>query len=107
MLIRPRATKAGKRILLERITPLWNKLSFLHKVTLRNMFRYKKRLIMMLVGVSCSAGLVLTAFGARDSMINIGTLQFDNVQKYQLEATFTEGNEESALAEIKFAFLLS
>ena len=100
MLIRPRATKAGKRILLERITPLWNKLSFLHKVTLRNMFRYKKRLIMMLVGVSCSAGLVLTAFGARDSMINIGTLQFDNVQKYQLEATFTEGNEESALAEI-------
>ncbi|MDE7124798.1 MAG: FtsX-like permease family protein, partial [Eubacterium sp.] len=100
MRLRPRATKAGKRILLERITPLWNKLSFLHKVTLRNMFRYKKRLIMMLVGVSCSAGLVLTAFGARDSMINIGTLQFDNVQKYQLEATFTEGNEESALAEI-------
>lgn len=94
-LIRPRAAKNGKRILLERITPLWKRLPFLQKITLRNMFRYKRRLIMMLVGISCCAGLVVTAFGVRDSMVNIGSLQFEAVQKYDMEASFEEGAEDS------------
>ena len=92
-LIRPRTSKKGKRILLERITPLWKRLPFLQKITLRNMFRYKKRLIMMLVGISCCCGLVVTAFGVRDSMINIGSSQFGEVQKYDMEASFEAGTE--------------
>lgn len=99
-LIRPRATKKGKRILLERITPLWKRLPFLQKITLRNMFRYKKRLIMMLVGISCCCGLVVTAFGVRDSMVNIGSLQFDEIQKYDLEASFEDGSESEVCAKL-------
>lgn len=91
-LIRPRAAKNGKRILLERLTPLWKRLTFLQKITLRNMFRYKRRLVMMLFGISCCAGLVVTAFGVRDSMINIGTLQYEEIQTYQMEVSFAEGS---------------
>ncbi|MBQ3514811.1 MAG: FtsX-like permease family protein [Lachnospiraceae bacterium] len=94
-LIRPRTAKNGKRILLERITPFWNRLTFLQKITIRNMFRYKRRLIMMLVGISCCAGLVVTAFGVRDSMIDIGTLQFETIQTYDIEATFESGMEDT------------
>ena len=90
VLIRPLPAARGKRILLERIKPIWKRLSFLKKATLRNMFRYKKRLFMMLIGVSCCAGLVLTAFGVRDSMVDIASLQYDHVQKYQMEATYSD-----------------
>lgn len=93
-LIRPRAAKAGKRILLERVTPLWSRLPFLQKATLRNMFRYKRRLVMMLVGISCCAGLVVTAFGVRDSMIDTAALQFDGVQKYDMEVSFSDSSRE-------------
>lgn len=99
-LIRPRAAKTGKRILLERITPMWNRLPFLQKITLRNMFRYKQRLVMLLVGVSCCTGLVVTAFGVRDSMIDIGTLQYETVQKYDMEASFTDGAERDVCMEL-------
>jgi putative ABC transport system permease protein len=88
-LIRPKVVKAGRRILLERVTPLWRSLSFLQKIILRNMFRYKRRLLMMLIGISCCAGLVVTGFGVRDSMVGIGALQFDAVQTYDLEAAVT------------------
>ncbi len=97
-LIRPKTTKNGKRILLERITPLWEKFPFLQKITLRNMFRYKQRLVMMLVGIGCCAGLVVTAFGVRDSMIDVGSLQFEAVQLYNMEAAFDAGTED-AVAE--------
>ena len=94
-LIRPRAAKNGKRILLERITPLWKRLTFLQKITMRNMFRYKKRLIMMLIGIGCCAGLVVTAFGAGDSMRGISGLQYDEVQLYEMEVAFVPGEEEA------------
>lgn len=98
-LIRPRTSKKGKRILLERVSLVWKRLSFLQKITLRNMFRYKRRLIMMLVGISCCTGLVVAAFGVRDSMIGVGTLQFEEIQKYDIEASFTAGAEESVSAK--------
>lgn len=94
-LIRPKATKNGKRILLERITPIWKRLPFLSKIVFRNMFRYKRKLFMMLIGIGCCAGLVVTAFGVRDSMINIGTLQFEEIQKYDIEASFKEESEDT------------
>ena len=97
-LIRPRSAKTGKRILLERISPLWKRFNFLQKITLRNMFRYKRRLVMMIVGISCCAALVVTAFGIRDSMVGIGSLQYGNVQKYNIEVSF-EGEEDNELTE--------
>ena len=88
-LIRPGVSKSGKRIWLEHVTPFWKRLSFLHKITLRNMLRYKQRLFMMLVGISCYAALVLTGFGVKDSLIGITDLQYRTIQRYQLEATVT------------------
>ena len=88
-LIRPGVSKSGKRIWLEHVTPFWKRLSFLHKITLRNMLRYKQRLFMMLVGISCCAALVLTGFGVKDSLIGITDLQYRTIQRYQLEATVT------------------
>ena len=83
-LIRPRSAKPGKRILLEYCAPVWGRLSFLQKATLRNMLRYKIRMMMMLVGIGCSGALVVTAFGVRDSMVHLGSQQFDGVQTYPL-----------------------
>lgn len=100
-LIRPRSAKEGKRILLERIAPLWKRLSFLQKVTLRNMFRYKKRLLMMLIGISCCTGLIVTAFGVRDSMIHVGSLQYENVQKYDIEASLSDGSQQEAISNLE------
>lgn len=103
-LIRPRAAKIGKRILLERIKWLWNRLSFLQKITLRNMFRYKARMFMMLVGIGCCAGLIVTGFGLKDSMMHIGTMQYGEIQKYQLELSYETGTEddiEEALASVE------
>ena len=85
-LIRPGVSKSGKRIWLEHITPLWKRLSFLHKITLRNMLRYKQRLFMMLIGIGCCAALVLTGFGVKDSLIGITDLQYKTIQHYQIEA---------------------
>ena len=100
-LIRPRSAKDGKRILLERIAPLWKRLSFLQKVTLRNMFRYKKRLFMMLIGIGCCAGLIVTAFGVRDSMIHVGSLQYGDIQKYDIEASVSGDAQEETATELR------
>ena len=102
-LIRPRSAKPGKRILLERILPLWRRLSFLKKATLRNMFRYKIRMVMMLVGIGCSSALIVTAFGVRDSMIDIGSQQYEGVQTYQLECTIDE--DKANLEDLKRSVL--
>ena len=99
-LIRPRAAKTGKRIILEHITPIWKRLSFLQKITVRNMMRYKQRLFMMIVGISCCAGLVVTAFGVRDSMIDVGELQYGAIQKQDLEASFDMGTEDTVTTEL-------
>ncbi|MGC2872487.1 FtsX-like permease family protein [Ihubacter sp. mB4P-1] len=87
-LIRPKAPKDGKRILLERIPLLWNRLSFLYKVSLRNIFRYKKRFFMMVVGISGCTALLLTGLGLRDSVKNVVDYQFDEIQVYDYSITF-------------------
>lgn len=103
-LIRPGVGKAGRRILLEHIRPFWRRLSFLRKITLRNMFRYKQRLFMMLIGIGCCAGLVLTGFGVRDSLTDITSLQYDEIQTYQMEASVESRKLE--MAEDKVSSLL-
>ena len=99
-LIRPRAAKSGKRVILEHITPIWKRLGFLQKITVRNMLRYKQRLFMMLIGIGCCAGLVVTAFGVRDSMIDVGELQYGKIQMQDIEASFDEGNETDVTAAL-------
>lgn len=94
-LVRPKSAKPGKRIWIEKIRPLWKRLPFLRKVTLRNMFRYKARMIMMLIGVGSCTALVLTGFGVRDSMIHVGDIQFDDIQTYQLAVAMDEGGMSS------------
>lgn len=88
-LMRPKAPKAGKRVLLERIPFIWKHVSFLHKVSIRNILRYKKRLIMMVLGISGCTALVLTGFGIRDSISNIAADQFDSILKYDYNVSFT------------------
>ena len=86
-LILPKAPKSGKRILLEKITPLWSRLSFIHKVTARNLFRYKKRFLMTVVGIAGCTALLLTGFGLQDSISDIVNLQFGEVLQYNLTIT--------------------
>ncbi|MBR1675222.1 MAG: ABC transporter permease [Eubacterium sp.] len=87
-LIRPKAPSAGKRILLERIHPIWKRMKFLHKVTARNIFRFKKRMIMMIVGIAGCSALVLTGFGIKDSVSNIANFQFEDIDTYDISVIF-------------------
>lgn len=89
VLMRPKPPRSGNRILLERIEPIWRHIPFLGKISIRNMFRYKSRLVLMLLGIGCSCALVVTAFGVRDSMIGIGTSQYTEVQQYRMEVTYS------------------
>ena len=87
-LIRPKAPPAGKRILLERIKPLWKRMKFLHKVTARNIFRFKKRMLMMIIGIAGCSALVLTGFGIKDSVSNIANFQFEDIDTYDISIIF-------------------
>lgn len=100
-LIRPKTPAAGKRIFLERITPLWKRLKFLHKVSLRNIFRFKKRMIMMILGIAGCTALVLTGFGIHDSVANIANFQFDDIQKYDVSAQFSDTLTEDKINEVE------
>ena len=89
-LIRPRAPKPGKRVLLERLPFIWNRLSFLRKVSVRNILRYKRRLIMTVLGIAGCTSLVLAAMGISDSIRNIVNDQFDSIMTYDYNISFSE-----------------
>ena len=89
-LIRPKAPLPGKRILLEYAGFIWKRMKFLHKVSLRNVFRFKKRMWMMIVGIAGCTALLLTAFGLHDSVCNLVNVQYDNILKYDLSVTFDD-----------------
>lgn len=92
-LLLPKAPKPGKRILLERIPLLWKKTKFKYKNTLRNIFRYKKNLIMMIIGVGGCVSLLLCAFGIRNSIGTIGGSQYRDILKYDIKVQ-TEADKE-------------
>ena len=92
-LIRPKAPDPGKKILLERLW-LWQKLSFLNKVTLRNIFRYRQRLAMMLVGIGGCTALLLTGYGLRDSIVHIVDYQYQEITFYDLSVYFRKAPSE-------------
>lgn len=90
-LIRPKAPKGGKRIFLEKITFIWRRLKFLHKVSVRNLVRYKRRFFMMILGISGCTALLVTGFGVKDSVADIAGMQYDEIQIFDIGITFADG----------------
>lgn len=90
-LMLPKAPKAGKRVLLEHITPIWKRMKFTHKVTVRNLMRYKKRFFMTIVGIAGCTALLLTGFGLSDSINDIMDKQYTELNHYHLIAMLREG----------------
>lgn len=103
-LIRPKAPTPGKKIFMEYL-PFWNKFSFLNKVMFRNVFRYRQRLLMMMVGIGGCTALLLTGFGIRDSIVDIVGYQYSEVTVYDMEVYFSEGQtpeqQEAMKAELR------
>ncbi len=94
-LMRPKAPRPGSRVLLERIPLIWNRLSFLNKVTMRNLFRYKKRLFMTVGGIVGCTALVLTGFAIKDSVTGLRPKQYEQIYRYDLMAVAdSEDNDE-------------
>ena len=87
-LIIPKAPKSGKRIVFERIGFVWDRMKFLHKVSVRNIFRYKKRLFMMIIGISGCTALVVAALGLNDSISSIVEDQYGKIQVYDIGVSF-------------------
>ncbi len=94
-LMRPKAPKAGKRIFLEYIPWFWNRLKFLKKVSLRNIFRYKGRLFMMVLGIGGCTALLVAGFGIYDSIADIAVNQFTNISKYDMDITLKDGAKDT------------
>ena len=84
MLMRPKAPKNGSRVLLERVTPVWSRLSFLNKVTARNLFRYKKRLFMTLFGIAGCTSILLAGFTIRDTVTRLMPLQYETTFNFDV-----------------------
>ncbi|MCM1044977.1 MAG: FtsX-like permease family protein [Candidatus Gastranaerophilales bacterium] len=99
-LMRPKAPKAGKRIFMEYLPFIWKRLSFLRKVSLRNIFRYKKRLFMMVIGISGCTALLVTGFGLKDSIAHVADKQYGEIQVYDAEVIFSDPVEEDMRAAI-------
>lgn len=92
-LMRPKAPKVGKKIMLERVGFVWNRLSFLHKVTARNIFRYKARSLMTTIGIAGCCALILTGFGLNYAISSIVDRQFGDIFKYDVTIAISENSE--------------
>ena len=102
-LMRPKAPKDGKRIFLEYIPFIWKRMKFLHKVSYRNVFRYKRRFFMMVIGISGCTALLVTGFGVQDSIANIANDQYDRIQVVDINVMLSEEVDDSTdelIAEI-------
>ena len=99
-LMRPKTTKAGSKILFERITFLWNRLSFSGKVTVRNLFRFKKRSIMTIIGIAGCTGLLLTGFGLNDALNDMIDKQYDSIISYNATVTESDAPTETADSDL-------
>lgn len=100
-LIRPKAPKNGKRIFLEYITFIWRRMKFLHKVSFRNMIRYKKRFFMMILGISGCTALLVAGFGIKDSVANIADQQYSQIQIFDIGLTFADPMTEEERVALK------
>ena len=101
ILMRPKAPKSGKRILLERIPFIWNRFSFISKVTVRNIFRYKKRFLMTVLGIAGCTALILTGFGIKDSIEMILTGQYGTLFKYDMSLVIQSDMTDKQIYELR------
>lgn len=99
-LMRPEAPKAGKRVLMERITFLWERLSFGQKSSVRNLFRYKKRFFMTIIGIGGCMALLLVGFGVRDSIFDIARFQYEDLFHYSGAVVEAENASEEEMKEV-------
>ena len=99
-LMRPKAPPAGKRVLLERIGPLWRRLSFIYKVTVRNLLRYKRRFWMTVIGIGGCTALIVTGFGLRDSIFDMLDMQYSQITTYSANIGLDEDIHQDDLDEI-------
>ena len=97
-LIRPKSPKSGRRVWLEHIPLLWNHMSFLAKVSVRNVFRYKQRFFMMVIGIGGCTALLVTGYGIKDTIADIADMQYEEVQLYDMSATLKEGYPDADAA---------
>ena len=100
-LLRPVAPEPGKRVLLEKIPILWNRLSFSYKVTVRNVFRYKKRFLMTIIGIAGCTGLILAGFGLKDCIVKMVPRQYEDIFTYQAKITLNDEKNENTIKEIE------
>lgn len=103
-LMRPKAPRAGKKVFLEFMPFIWNRLKFLQKVSARNIIRYKRRFLMMVIGISGCTALLVTGFGIRDSVTDIANQQFEEIQTYQISVTLKDGiqdTDDSSLNDLR------
>lgn len=100
-LLRPKAPLAGKKTLIENLSLIWNRLSFLNKVNLRNLFRYKKRLLMSTLAIMGCSGLLMTGFGIKSSLGPIVNKQYNDIYHYNLQANTINLNNEETTEFIK------
>ncbi len=99
-LLQPKAPQAGSKIFLERITPLWNRMSFTHKVTARNIFRYKKRMLMTIFGVCGAVTLIFAGFSVQHSISGLKDRQFGELMQYDLIVAKNDGITDKQQSEI-------
>ena len=99
-LMRPKSPKPGRRVLLERIRPLWKRMSFTWKVTIRNLFRYKKRFWMTVIGIGGCTALIITGFGVRNSLYDVFDKQYDEITPYSAQVSLMDNITEDELTEI-------
>ena len=99
-LMRPPSPKNGKRVFLEYLPFLWKRLSFTWKSTVRNLMRYKKRFLMTVIGIGGCMGLLLVGYGLRDSIMDIGTLQFEELQLYDAAVVLDVDADQEKLDEV-------
>ena len=101
VLMRPKAPKGGNRVIMEKIPFIWKRLNFSQKVTVRNIFRYKKRFFMTIIGILGCTALILTGFGVKDSVKQIIPNQFENVFMYDMQISLKESLTEEKRQEFK------
>ncbi|MEG2348501.1 MAG: FtsX-like permease family protein [Clostridia bacterium] len=100
-LMRPKAPKMGKRVLLERIHFIWKRLNFTQKVTARNILRYKKRFFMTVIGIGGCTGLLLAGFGVKDSVSSMAPMQFENIFNYKLDILLKDDYTKEELTNLE------
>ena len=100
-LMRPKAPKPGKRVILEKIPFIWKHLNFTAKVTARNLFRYKKRFLMTIIGVCGCTSLIIAGFGIRDAISNMIPMQYGEIYKYNISISLKEEKDIEEIEELE------